>query len=229
MKPQDIVLIIGLVLIFGILFYWIKRKEQEIEIMEEPNPEYLELIGTSRNNFVNELLEHYRVDFCLPTQDIVKDSSVDLVRENVNRIVTSVENYLITTLIYWGKKIKITVLVLDPLTETSREFRLTLRLRDNSVRWHTLHQFGQKVDTKVFNSLKEEDRFKDLVIAAKEIAATTDKGVIIKFLFDVARAFPFEGQRQSPRVAAKQFAMLMSYILANHTEDYLEYLKEEDE
>ena len=225
-------IIVGVCLILILVAILVTDRLQhrvETEVIEEDNPEYLELIAVSRNNFLNELLEHLRVDFYLPTKDIAKDTIVDLVRENVNRVVVNVDNYVITALIYWSRKVKINVMVLDPVTEKSFNYNLTLRMRDNTVDWHKLHKLGQEVDAEIFSSMCEEDRFRDIVMAAKELAESSDAETLKNFLFEVSHNYPYNGEKVTPKVAAKQFAMLMSYILANYAEEYLKYLQEDEQ
>jgi hypothetical protein len=125
------IIVVGLIIIFFI--YIFRTLTPQDEIIEEPNPEYLNLITEGRNNFINELLEHLRLNLML-SEDAVKNCTSELVGVDINRFVVADGDRIITIIIKWNRSVSIHFFYNQDIAgEVVVNRQLTLKMRDNLV------------------------------------------------------------------------------------------------
>ena len=220
------IIIVGLIVIFFI--YIFRTLVPHDEIIEEPNPEYLNLITEGRNNFINELLEHLRLNLML-SEDAVKNCTSELVGVDINRFVVADGDRIITIIIKWNRSVSIHFFYNQDIAgEIVVNRHLTLKMRDNLVDWKKIAKFSNKIMDKYF-PLADEEAFTSIVQTAKQVAEQVDEKAAREFLFSYLEETPWDGSKIHPKKALHEYTKLMAYVLKFHAEEFVAFLKANEE
>ena len=195
------------------------------EYIEEPNPEYLNQLTIARNNFVNELLEHLSVNLCFPKESV--DNCVsELVAVDVNRFVMIDQDQIVTILIHWDRSVTISFFVNPELSgENVREMSKKFSLRRNMVSWKAISKFCNQVVNKCMPKIDDAEATQEVIAAALVAAEKIDDARGKELLFRVAENYPWQGQARNPQVALEDYAMILTYVVKNYKQEFVEFLK----
>lgn len=221
----EILLILLIIAAIGFLIYKIKATSGP-DIIEEPNPEYLEQLSNARTAFVNELLEHLRLNFALP-QEIHDNISITVVGEQMHRINVAYEDQVYNIVVRWDRDVTLYCFRnQDIACEVMVHTKKTFRMRYNIINWKAFAKFCKKTADRFFPT-KDEIKIEPLIVAAKTVSEQVDDQQLLKMFFYAIKDYPWDGSKRTKRMAASNFVALMSYALKYHREELLEFLKQD--
>ena len=221
--------LIGAFLLVVILWLWLNWRDNEYEVVEEPNPEYLQEIGKGRQVFTNEILEHLRLAFAL-TDDEISNCSCELVKENINRLTIASQDQIFTILCVWGRKIVLSCYRNKNVDGVKLIYmKKSFKLKDNMIDWKKFDTFAYKVVDKFMTAEENDEDFKALITSAAEVASAINEDEAAQILFRVADNFPWTGKRLPKRFATRDYVGLIAYLLKFHQKEFLEYVKSKED
>jgi hypothetical protein len=162
------------------------------------------------------------------SEDELSNYSCELVKQDVNRIVVATPDQIFTILCKWNRKVTITCF----RNPNAAGFQITylkksFRVRNNIINWKKLDEFLYKTEGKFMALDDTEEDFTILIMATMEMAEETSDEVAKKMLFDVIGRFPWGSKKVPQRVTLKFYAGVLTYILKNYKEEFLEYQKKQ--
>jgi hypothetical protein len=222
-------ILIGAILLVVILLFWLNWREDSYDVIEEPNPDYLQEIGKGRQLLINEILEHLRLAFAL-TDDEIKNCSCELVREHTNRLTIASQDQIITILCVWGRKVVLSCYRNKNVDGVKLIYmKKSFKLKDNMINWKKFDRFAYKAVDKFMAVEENEEDFKTLITSAAEVANEVNEDEAAEILFRVADNYPWTGKKLPKRFATRDYVGLIAYLLKFHQKEFLEYLKSKED
>lgn len=230
MQMNDLIplLIIGVMVIIAIVF--IRRMtSDQVEMIEEPNPEYLDQLAQGRTNFLNELLEHFKFAFVL-TDEESQTPVVEVVGDQIHRVTLASQDQIFTILIDWDRSLTISCyrnkeIKGKELIWTRKKFAL----KQNCINWKKVDKYLYDTLEK-FMAITEEDKaFKDILAAAVEVAKEVNDDYARELLYAVAENYPWTGKKMKQRDSIKYYTSLLAYIFKFHKEEFVQYIKRQED
>lgn len=217
--------IIGAILLVAILLFWLNWRKDSYEVVEEPNPEYLQEIGKGRQILINEILEHLRLVFSL-TDGEISNCSCELVRDHTNRLTIASQDQIFTILCEWGRKVVLSCYRNINVDGVKLIYmKKSFKLKDNMIDWKKFDTFAYKVVDEFMMAEDNEEDFKALIQSAAEVAKEVNEDEAAQILFRVTENFPWTGKKLPKRFATRDYVGLVAYLLKFHQKEFLEYIK----